>query len=57
LQTEPFLRSYKRARARLAIDNYVRLTPRNGKYSAAVLADRRRFEANLLSYNGIWWMS
>jgi hypothetical protein len=48
-QILPFLRSYKRRRAELIRDQYVRLTPRNGRYSLALLAARRHFEAELLA--------
>jgi len=48
-QVEPFLRSYKRARARLVLDHYLRLTPRNGKYTPEIAADRLKFEAALLA--------
>jgi hypothetical protein len=48
-QVAPFLKSYKAARARLALDEYVRLTPRNGKYQAELLAKRAKFEAELLA--------
>jgi hypothetical protein len=44
----PFLRSYKRLRAVLALQRYQKVTPRNGKYSAALLARRREFETELL---------
>jgi 3',5'-cyclic AMP phosphodiesterase CpdA len=47
-QATPYLRSYKRARARLAIVHYVNLTPRNGKYSPEMDAARCQFEANFL---------
>ena len=49
LQIEPFLRSYKRRRAALVRESYVRLTPRNGKYTPNLLAARKRFEEHLLS--------
>jgi hypothetical protein len=49
LQIQPLLRSYKRRRAELVRDCYVRLTPRNGKYTPAILAERRRFEDDLLA--------
>ena len=49
LQIEPYLHSYKRHRARLVLDNYVRLTPRNGKYKPAIRAERREFEAAVLA--------
>jgi hypothetical protein len=48
-QIEPFLRSYKRRRAALILENYIRLTPRNGKYTPAALSERQRFEAELLA--------
>jgi hypothetical protein len=48
-QILPFLRSYKRRRAELIRDQYVRVTPRNGKYSSALLAAKRKFEAELLA--------
>lgn len=48
-QIEPFLRSYKRDRARLVLCDYVPLTPRNGKYTADVLAQRQQFENTLLA--------
>ncbi|HEY5567653.1 MAG TPA: LAGLIDADG family homing endonuclease [Gammaproteobacteria bacterium] len=48
-QIESFLRSYKRLRARLVLDNYVRLTPRNGKYTPAIRAERAQLEATLLA--------
>ena len=45
----PWLKSYKRERARLILRDYVRLTPRNGKYSAELKAERRRFESEVLA--------
>jgi hypothetical protein len=48
-QIEPFLRSYKRRRAELVRRCYVRLTPRNGKYTPAMLAAKRQFEDDLLA--------
>lgn len=47
-QISPFMHSYKRDRARLVLDNYVRLTPRNGKYTPCALRERMQFEASLL---------
>jgi hypothetical protein len=47
-QIYPYLRSYKRARARLILHHYVRLTPRNGRYTAAMLAERAVFERDVL---------
>lgn len=43
-QVSPYLRTYKRARADLALRHYRALTPRNGKYPAELLAARSRFE-------------
>ena len=48
-QVEPFMTSYKRQRARLVLADYVRLTPRNGKYTAAMRVEREVFENLLLS--------
>jgi hypothetical protein len=45
----PYLRSYKRQRAQLALDLYKALTPRNGKYTPQLLIRRRDFEQNFLS--------
>ena len=49
LQIQPFLRSYKRERAALVREHYLRLTPRNGKYKPELLAARKQFEDDLLS--------
>jgi hypothetical protein len=43
-QVAPYLRSYKRLRARLAIENYLTLTPRNGRYDDQLNELRNRFE-------------
>jgi LAGLIDADG-like domain len=48
VQVKPFLRSYKRMRAQLVLDHYVQLTPRNGKYTPEIAAERQRFESKLL---------
>jgi hypothetical protein len=47
-QIEPHLRSYKKLRARFALEHYVRLTPRNGKYTAELRGQRAAFEQRLL---------
>lgn len=44
-QVQPFLRSYKRARAQLVLAEYVALTPRNGKYTDETLSARTEFES------------
>lgn len=48
-QIAPYLRTYKSKRARLILDNYVRLTPRNGHYSNELKAERTRFEQQFLA--------
>lgn len=48
-QIEPFLKSYKRLRVSLILRDYIRLTPRNGKYSPAVRSERRAFERAVLA--------
>ena len=42
-QTTEHLRSYKADRAHLAIQDYTRLTPRNGRYTPAQLQERNQF--------------
>lgn len=42
-QIAPFLKTYKAKRAKMVLEDYVRLTPRNGKYSSAQRHDRERF--------------
>ena len=48
-QVGPFLLSYKAQRCELALRDYVRLTPRNGKYKPEVLQRRKSFEASFLA--------
>lgn len=47
-QIQPFLRTYKSARSALILRDYLRLTPRNGKYNGKSLEDRKRFEKAVL---------
>lgn len=42
-QLAPYLRSYKRLRAKLVVKYYRKLTPRNGKYTAGLLKQREKF--------------
>lgn len=44
----PYLRTYKKQRAELALKHYLRLTPRNGKYTPQLLAERAAFEREFL---------
>jgi hypothetical protein len=48
-QIAPYMVSYKALRARLALELYIGLTPRNGKYTKELRAARDRFEAALLA--------
>ena len=43
-QITPFLKSYKAHRARLVLDNYLQVTPRNGKYDLKTHKARLEFE-------------
>ncbi len=47
-QIEPYLRSYKHKRARLILENYLPLTPRNGKYTPEQMQARKEFENKVL---------
>ncbi|XOB41196.1 MAG: LAGLIDADG family homing endonuclease [Candidatus Nealsonbacteria bacterium] len=42
-QISSCLKTYKQKRARLVLENYIELTPRNGKYSQEILARKKRF--------------
>ncbi len=44
-----YLRGYKAKRAQLVLDKYLALTPRNGRYTAELLAQRQAFEEKLLN--------
>jgi hypothetical protein len=48
-QTIPFLKSYKRDRAALILKDYLAVTPRNGKYTVEILANKEIFEKTVLS--------
>jgi hypothetical protein len=48
-QVSPYMISYKRRRAQLALDSYESLTPRNGKYTLDCRNRRSAFEAAFLS--------
>ena len=48
-QVQPYLLSYKRQRSALLLSHYLRLTPRNGKYTKQLLTERRAFEDQLLN--------
>ncbi len=50
-QIVPYLRTYKLKRAKLVPDNYVKLTPRNGRYTAEMMAKRNQFVEEFLMLN------
>jgi len=50
-QITPYLKTYKAKRARLVLDQYLRLTPRNGKYTAAQKEARAAFITKFLLMN------
>jgi hypothetical protein len=43
-QVAPYLRTYKAQRARMLVEGYLAVTPRNGRYDAVLLAAREAFE-------------
>jgi len=47
-QIFPYLQSYKAERASLILKDYIRLTPRNGKYTIEQKAKRTEFEKQVL---------
>ena len=47
--TLPFLKSYKHARAKLVLRDYLNVTPRNEKYTVDILTKKKEFEQNVLS--------
>lgn len=49
VQIVGYLRSYKAGPARLALPHYRRLTPRNGKYTAEQIKERRAFVDEFLA--------
>ena len=42
-QITPFLQSHKSGRAALILQDYIRLTPRNGRYTSEQVQDRENF--------------
>lgn len=48
-QIQPYLLTYKKERASLILENYLRLTPRNGKYSPQLLVQRGQFMSVFLA--------
>jgi len=50
-QVSPYLKTYKAKRAELILRSYIRLTPRNGKYTHALLKERAIFIEKFLRLN------
>lgn len=48
-QIQPYLKSYKRERGALVLENYLALTPRNGKYTAELRCARTTFEQRFMN--------
>lgn len=48
-QISPYLQTYKKYRSRLILKDYLRLTPRNGKYNEDLRAAKQDFEFQLLN--------
>ncbi|MGH8620300.1 MAG: hypothetical protein ACREUW_21615, partial [Burkholderiales bacterium] len=48
-QIAPYLRTYKAGRARLILRDYLRLTPRNGRYTAEMKSAREAFIEDFLT--------
>jgi hypothetical protein len=48
-QISPYLRTYKKYRSQLILKDYLRLTPRNGKYTEELRSAKQDFEIQLLN--------
>jgi hypothetical protein len=48
-QIAPYLRTHKRARAKLLLERYLSVTPRNGRYTTDLLTARTAFEAEFFA--------
>lgn len=48
-QILPYLKSYKKKRAALLLKDYIRLTPRNGKYTPEMTEERKAFIKSVLA--------
>ncbi|HET9701034.1 MAG TPA: LAGLIDADG family homing endonuclease [Burkholderiales bacterium] len=48
-QIAPYLRTYKVQRAKLVLDHYLELTPRNGKYSSEIREARKQWVEQFLA--------
>jgi len=50
-QISPYLLTYKRKRAKLIVKNFLKLTPRNGKYSEKMLIKKKKFTEEFMGLN------
>lgn len=50
-QILPYLHTYKRDRTKLILKKFADLTPRNGKYSEKMLAEKKKFTKKFFSIN------
>jgi O-phosphoseryl-tRNA(Cys) synthetase len=48
-QVQPYLKTCKAKRAEIILRDYIRLTPRNGKYTDEQLRERKAFEKRVLA--------
>lgn len=51
-QITPYLRTYKQKRAKLVLKKYIKLTPRNGKYSRELIAQKKKFIKDFFAITG-----
>ena len=49
IQIVPYLKTYKQKRAQLVLKKYIKLTPRNGKYSSKLLTQKEKFIKDFFS--------
>jgi len=50
-QILPYLRTYKKERAKMILNNFLKLTPRNGKYSKEMLVKKKKFTKEFMNLN------
>jgi intein/homing endonuclease len=48
---DPYLKTYKRKRAELVLETYIKVTPRNGKYSEKVRLQREEFIEKFFAFS------
>lgn len=48
-QVSGYLQTYQSQRARLLLEDYIRLTPRNGRYTSQQRAEKQAFEARFFA--------